>query len=85
MGITGVMINGWKWRTVYALPVLFWCLFSELRSNEGNKYQHNTWAHKGFVMVAHALSYMLHNIWSPEMTIKEQPLQIEPVSENPFC
>ena len=31
------------WRTVYALTrVLFWCLFPELRSNEGNKQQINT-------------------------------------------
>ena len=31
------------WRTVCALTrVLFWCLFPELRSNEGNKRQNNT-------------------------------------------
>ena len=31
------------WRTVYALTRgLFWCLFPELRSNEGNKHQNNT-------------------------------------------
>ena len=31
------------WRTVYALTRgLFWCLFSELRSNEGNIPQNNT-------------------------------------------
>ena len=31
------------WQTVYALTRgLFWCLFPELRSNEGNKYQNNT-------------------------------------------
>ena len=31
-----------KWRTVYALTrLLFWCLFPELRSNEGNKHQNN--------------------------------------------
>ena len=30
-------------RTVYALTIwLFWCLFPELRSNEGNKHQNNT-------------------------------------------
>ena len=32
-----------EWRTVSALTrVLFWCLFPELRSNEGNKHQNNT-------------------------------------------
>ena len=31
-----------EWRTVSALTRgLFWCLFPELRSNEGNKYQNN--------------------------------------------
>ena len=31
------------WQTVYALKRgLFWCLFPELRSNEGNKHQNNT-------------------------------------------
>ena len=32
-----------EWRIVSALTKgLFWCLFPELRSNEGNKYQNNT-------------------------------------------
>ena len=32
-----------EWRTVSAhTRGLFWCLFPELRSNEGNKYQNNT-------------------------------------------
>ena len=32
-----------EWRTVSVLTRgLFWCLFPELRSNEGNKYQNNT-------------------------------------------
>ena len=32
-----------EWRTVSALTrELFWCLFPELRSNEGNKHQNNT-------------------------------------------
>ena len=32
-----------EWRTVSALTRgLFWCLFPELRSNSGNKYQNNT-------------------------------------------
>ena len=32
-----------EWRIVSALTSgLFWCLFPELRSNEGNKYQNNT-------------------------------------------
>ena len=32
-----------SWWTVYVLMrVLFWCLFSELRSNEGDKHQNNT-------------------------------------------
>ena len=33
------------WRTVYNYALtggLFWCLFPELRSNEGNKHQNNT-------------------------------------------
>ena len=31
------------WRTVYALTRgLFWCLYPELRSSEGNKHQNNT-------------------------------------------
>ena len=31
-----------EWRTVSVLKRgLFWCLFPELRSNEGNKYQNN--------------------------------------------
>ena len=32
-----------EWWTVLARTRgLFWCLFPELRSNEGNKYQNNT-------------------------------------------
>ena len=32
-----------EWRIVSALTrVLFWCLFPELPSNEGNKHQNNT-------------------------------------------
>ena len=32
-----------EWRTAYALARgLFWCLFPELRSSEGNKHQNNT-------------------------------------------
>ena len=32
-----------KWRTVSVLTRgLFWCLFPELRSNDGNKHQNNT-------------------------------------------
>ena len=35
-----------KWQTVYVLDDiargLFWCLFLELHSNEGNKHQNNT-------------------------------------------
>ena len=32
-----------EWRTVSALPRgLFWCLFHELRGNEGNEYQNDT-------------------------------------------
>ena len=31
-----------SWQTVSALTgELFWCLFPELRSNEGNKHQNN--------------------------------------------
>ena len=33
-----------EWQTVSVLTRgLFWCLFPELRSNEGNKDQNNTW------------------------------------------
>ena len=33
-----------EWRGFSALTRgLFWCLFPELQSNEGNKYQNNTW------------------------------------------
>ena len=42
-----------EWQTVFALTRgLLWCLFPELRSNEGNKHQNNiqvgadTWIHK---------------------------------------
>ena len=32
-----------EWRTASALTIgLFWCLFPELRSNEGNEYQNDT-------------------------------------------
>ena len=32
-----------SWRTVSVLTrMLFWCLFPQLRSNEGNKHQNNT-------------------------------------------
>ena len=35
---------GLKWQIVYApMRGLFWCLFPELQSNEGNKYQNNPW------------------------------------------
>ena len=38
------IMNVLEWRTVYALiRGLFWCSFSELRSNLGNKHQNNTW------------------------------------------
>ena len=41
-----------EWRTVSALMrVSFWCLFPELRSNEGNKHQNNT--HVGAKTVCH--------------------------------
>ena len=52
------------WRTVYVLTRgLFWCLFPELRSNEGNKHQITLeWAHKQFVTRVHTLFYFLHDI-----------------------
>ena len=63
-----------EWRTVSALTrVLFWCLFPELRSNEGNKQQKkemNTkitleWGKKQFVTRVHNLFYFLHDITNP--------------------
>ena len=60
------------WRTVYALTRgLFWCLFPEKRSNEGNKHQITLeWAHKQFVTRVHTLFYFLHDITNPKMTLK---------------
>ena len=55
-----------EWRTVSALMKgLFWCLFPELRSNDGNKYQITPeWAQKQFVTRVHTLFYFLHDITS---------------------
>ena len=42
-------------------------------SNEGNKYQNNNrvrWAQKKFVTRVHTLSYFLHDVTNPQMTIK---------------
>ena len=54
-----------EWRIVSALTGgLFWCLFPELRSNEGNKHQNNTRAsaetvrHESTYII---LSLTLHN------------------------
>ena len=47
-----------EWRTVSALTrVLFWCLFPELWSNEGNKYQNNTPV--SAEMVRHKSTYII--------------------------
>ena len=44
----------------------FWCLFPELRSNEGNKHQLTLeWAQKQFITRAHTLFYFLHDITNP--------------------
>ena len=46
------------WRTVYALTRgLFWCLFPELRSNEGNKHQNN--ARRSASTVRHKSTYII--------------------------
>ena len=46
------------WRTVYALTRgLFWCLFPELRSNEGNKHQNN--ARVSAYTVRHKSTYII--------------------------
>ena len=63
------------WRTFYVLTRgLFWCLFPELCSNEGNKHQNNTRvsaAHKQFVTRVHTLFYFLHDITNPWITLKQ--------------
>ena len=47
-----------EWRTVSALMRgLFGCLFPELRSNEGNKYQNNT--RVGAETVRHESTYII--------------------------
>ena len=47
-----------EWQTVYALTRgLFWCLFPELRSNEGNKHQNNT--RVSALTVCHESTYIL--------------------------
>ena len=47
-----------EWRIVSALTRgLFWCLFPELRSNEGNKYQNNT--RMSTEMVRHESTYII--------------------------
>ena len=54
------------WRTVHALTRgLFWCLFPELRSNEGNKHQNNTRAElsdwfKFNIIVYHSVYFIWH-------------------------
>ena len=47
-----------EWRIVSAPTIgLFWCLFPELRSNEGNKYQNNTWVSAETVL--HESTYII--------------------------
>ena len=47
-----------EWRIVSALTRgLFWCLFPELQSNEGNKYQNNT--RVSAEMVRHESTYII--------------------------
>ena len=47
--------------------VLFWCLFPELRSNEGNKHQNNTRVSTEPVRheSAYTLLYFLHDLTNP--------------------
>ena len=61
-----------EWRTVSTLTRgLFWCLFPELRSNEGNKHKITLeWTQRQFVTRVHTLSYTLHDITNVSMTIK---------------
>ena len=55
-------MNVLEWRTVSA-PTrgLFWCLFPELRINEGNKYQNNPGV--SAEMVRHESTYILFLTW----------------------
>ena len=61
-----------EWRTISALKRgLFWCLFPELRSNEGNKHQNNARVSPQTVhQRVHTLFYFLHDITNAEITIK---------------
>ena len=60
------------WQTVYALTRgLFWCLFPELHSNEGNKHQNNTQV--SALTLRHKSTYnILFLTWQnkPKMTLK---------------
>ena len=79
-----------EWRTVSALTRgLCWCLFSELRSNEGNKHQHNT--RVSTETVRHESIYIIlfltrHN--ESQMTIKTTILTCRPrvsLARFSFC
>ena len=58
------------WRTVYALTrVLFWCLFPELRSNEGNKHENNTRVSAS--AVRHKSTYIILFLTRPNKSIND--------------
>ena len=61
-----------EWRIVSALTRgLLWCLFPDLRSNEGNEYQNKTWVsaetvrHEGTYIIS-----FLHEITNSKMTME---------------
>ena len=72
-----------EWRTVSVITRgLFWCLFPELRSNEGNLHQNNTWL--STETVCHESTYIiLFLTWHTESINddrKRQSFHIFPVS-----
>ena len=59
-----------EWRTVSVLTKgLFWCLFHELRSNEGNKHQNNTRVSTG--TVRHESTYIILFLTRHKESIKD--------------
>ena len=71
-----------EWRTVSALTRgLFWCLFPELQSNEGNKHKNNTWV--SAEAVCHESTYIILFVTRHDESTnddKNNNLYIAPVS-----
>ena len=62
-----------EWQIIFALTRgLFWCLFPEWHSNEGNEYQNSTRVStfKQFVTRVYALFYFLDDITNPKWWLK---------------